>query len=287
MCLKEGVYKCEPYRVGLECRREEAAQTMGANAGGEREQDLVYHGTPATLEDLEVNTKSKPTSVSRMELLQRTEQARMALLSDLPPEIKLLFKRALDKGEAALGLQEAMARKAQREKKLDVIHLPAANTVLKGRVEQPTTLTEAERRPCTGTMKSTWDKFKIIVRWSIFAPAALVASVLAGGIVKYTLPFVPFPDIDIDDTSVASHASVDAIVGLAMGAAFVYIGARIAPSHKQVAYVLLAIMLVTIGMTIHSAVLSHSYWAVWSSIFSALAGLSIAIAASKGELNLD
>jgi hypothetical protein len=70
-----------------------------------------------------------------------------------------------------------------------------------------------------------------------------------------------------------------------MGAAFVYVGAKIAPSHrKQVSYILFAIMLVVIGMTILSAVLAQTYWAVWSSIFSALAGLCVAHAASKGEL---
>lgn len=85
-----------------------------------------------------------------------------------------------------------------------------------------------------------------------------------------------------------SRVFLEFISSAAMGVAFVYVGARLAPSHhKIVAYVLAALGLVAAGFVLFPAFMVSDYWAVWA-VFSLVTGLGLtAYSVSTGEVELE
>ena len=72
-----------------------------------------------------------------------------------------------------------------------------------------------------------------------------------------------------------------------MGAAFVYVGAKVAPMHhKIVAYVLAGVGLVAAGFMLFPAFMVSNYWAVWAGL-SLILGVGVtAYSVSIGKVEL-
>ena len=72
-----------------------------------------------------------------------------------------------------------------------------------------------------------------------------------------------------------------------MGAAFVYVGAKIAPLHKKiVAYVLAGIGLICAGFMLFPAIMIANYWAIWGSVALILGAGVTAYSVRMGETDL-
>jgi hypothetical protein len=125
-----------------------------------------------------------------------------------------------------------------------------------------------------------------ILRWILFLPAACFAAWLTWFVVSVVNRITMGRYIDPD--SFLSRVFIEWISHAAMGAAFVYIGARVAPNHRtKVAYALSCLSLVGAGFLLFPAFLIADYWAVWSG-FSLIIGVgATAYSVSIGEINID
>ena len=73
-----------------------------------------------------------------------------------------------------------------------------------------------------------------------------------------------------------------------MGAAFVYAGAKVAPSYqKRVVYALTALGLVLAGFMLFPAFIISDYWAIWSGISLVIGLGATAYSVSVGDVNFD
>jgi len=125
---------------------------------------------------------------------------------------------------------------------------------------------------------------KRIGRWLLFLPGALVASILAGGLVKlfcrYTDMFGAF-----DPDTWFGRATTEATSGAVIGAAFVYAGAAIAPTHRQrVCFGLAALGLVITGAGLLANLVVSNYWGVWQGVFIGFGAAAVAYSTHEGEL---
>ena len=130
-------------------------------------------------------------------------------------------------------------------------------------------------------------QFKIVVRWLAFLPAAFLAAWLAWLVVmlgnRLTMGMQ-----GADPDSFLSHAFIEFISHASMGAAFVYTGAKVAPSyHKIVAYVLAAFGLVAAGFLLFPALMVTNYWAVWAAASLVFGVGGTAYSVSTGEVELE
>ncbi len=96
-------------------------------------------------------------------------------------------------------------------------------------------------------------------RWLIFLPASLIGAyliqVIATALATFSLSFV-FTEPD----SLASRLFVPWLGNILFGASLVYIGTRIAPTHKViVALSLTGVLLVFLGLVIGAAYLFDEY----------------------------
>ena len=91
----------------------------------------------------------------------------------------------------------------------------------------------------------------------------------------------------VDPDSFLSKVFIEFISHAVMGAAFVYVGAKIAPFHKNiVAYVLATIGLVFGGFLLFPSILVENYWAIWGGISLILGVVLTAYSVSTGETEL-
>jgi hypothetical protein len=88
------------------------------------------------------------------------------------------------------------------------------------------------------------------------------------------------------DTELGS-VFIEFISHAVMGAAFVYVGAKVAPMHHMiVAYVLAGVGLVTAGFMLFPALLVSNYWAVWAGLALILGVGVTAYLVSIGDVEL-
>ncbi|WP_325164390.1 hypothetical protein [Frateuria sp.] len=81
---------------------------------------------------------------------------------------------------------------------------------------------------------------------------------------------------------------LDVVASALMGAAFVYVGARIAPaSRKPVGYVLTVTIILIAGFLAFPAVTQHDWWALIGCVAMASGGAVVAHSAAIGELDFD
>ena len=112
-----------------------------------------------------------------------------------------------------------------------------------------------------------------VFRWICFLPAALLAAVIVRLLVAALNRFTFGVTLLLDPDSFLARVFIEFISDSAMGAAFVYVGARVAPSHhKIVAYVLAGVGLVAAGFLLFPAVEDSNYWVVWN-VFSLILGI--------------
>lgn len=106
-----------------------------------------------------------------------------------------------------------------------------------------------------------------VVRWICVLPGALLAALLAQGLAKL------FNYWQLGD-GLFARFFIECISGSALGGAFVYAGAYIAPTHKrQTAIVMISIVAAFFGMGLFAAFLQGGR--VWAYVY----GLAMMIAA--------
>ena len=128
---------------------------------------------------------------------------------------------------------------------------------------------------------------RIVLRWVAFLPAALLAAWVAWLLVmlgnRLTMGMQ-----GINPDSFLSRTFIEFISHAAMGAAFVYAGAKVAPAHHRiVAYVLAGLGLVAAGFLLFPAFMVANYWAIWAGISLAIGVGATAYSVSIGEVELE
>lgn len=129
-------------------------------------------------------------------------------------------------------------------------------------------------------------KTMIIMRWITFLPGAFLTSWLAWLIVGF-LNRITMAMAGLDPTSFLSKMFVEFISHAVMGAAFVYVGSKIAPRHnKLIAYVLAGIGVIVAGFMLSFAIMVANYWAIWGSVSLILSCGVMAYSVFKSEIAL-
>lgn len=124
------------------------------------------------------------------------------------------------------------------------------------------------------------------VRWTVFLPSALLAGWVAW-LIGTALNKLALTLSGVNPDSFFAHAFIELVSSAAMGAAFVYAGARIAPSQKEiVAYTLAGFALIAAGLMLYPALMVSNYWSVWA-VVSLVFGIGIITYSIRlGELKL-
>jgi hypothetical protein len=112
-------------------------------------------------------------------------------------------------------------------------------------------------------------QFKDVVRWILILPTSVLGSWLAYYVVAVG-EAIGMSAAGADPNSTMGQVYMVGLSHMLMGAAWVYLGARIAPKNNElVAYALAAIGLVFCGFFLFPAVLSSEYWAIGGAICAA------------------
>ena len=103
-----------------------------------------------------------------------------------------------------------------------------------------------------------------VIRWATFLPIAIMSSYLAFIVVNilnnFSLLFV-----SINSDAFFYKVYLEWVSNIAMGAAFIYVGAKIVPKYKkEVSFCLAIVGLVVMGAMMYSSIMSKAYWSVWA-----------------------
>jgi len=105
-----------------------------------------------------------------------------------------------------------------------------------------------------------------VLRWICVLPGAVVGGLVAAGVVNLVNQLT-FRWEGFDPESFMSHLYIQGVSSAVLGAATIYIGARVAPAYKtRVALALSGLVLVFGGFTMFPSVLSENWWAVYSTV---------------------
>ena len=126
-----------------------------------------------------------------------------------------------------------------------------------------------------------------ILRWIVFLPgapgAAWLAWVLINILGRFSLGYV-----GIQSNSFLGQFYFNTAGQAAMGAAFVFVGAYIAPYHRKfVAYCLAGIGFVISGFMLFPAIMVKNYWAIWGSLCVVLGVGAVTYSIYQGEIKTD
>jgi hypothetical protein len=106
------------------------------------------------------------------------------------------------------------------------------------------------------------------LRWLAILPASTIAAWLAYYLMTFAWNIsLSMQGIDLNNFLV--HSCNLAASGLAMGGAFVYVGAYVAPSYKlptAIALAVIAVLLMCATIALGLYVGSPDYWALWQAI---------------------
>jgi len=135
-------------------------------------------------------------------------------------------------------------------------------------------------------METTQNRAIIVLRWIALAPGALLASWLAWILVnvigRFGLNYAM-----VEPNSFLAQLYFNTAGHAAMGAAFVYVGARIAPAHHRViAYILAGLGLVLSGFLLFPSIMVQNLWAIWGAICTALGVGGVTYYIHKGETDI-
>ncbi len=105
-----------------------------------------------------------------------------------------------------------------------------------------------------------------ILRWLVFIPGAILGAWLAWILLnilgRFSLDYV-----GVEHDSFIAQFYFNTSGHAAMGASFVYVGAKISPSYQRiVAYVLAGFGILIGGFMLFPAIMVGSGWAIWGSI---------------------
>ncbi len=126
----------------------------------------------------------------------------------------------------------------------------------------------------------------IVLRWITFFPGALLASWITW-FLSVLVNRLTMGMQGVDPDSFLSRVFIEFNSHALMSAAFVYAGAKIAPSNRKlVAYVLAGFGLVTSGFLVLPALALPNYWAIWATIGLILGFAAAGYAVSAGETDL-
>jgi len=126
-----------------------------------------------------------------------------------------------------------------------------------------------------------------MARWVLVLPAAFAAS-WAAYLVVTVLNRLTMGMQGIDADGFLTRIFIEAISSGAMGCAFVFAGAKIAPREQnKVGFGLVAIGLVLAGVMLFPAIWMTNWWAVWSGVSLAAGLVAAAAAIHSGEMKLE
>lgn len=126
----------------------------------------------------------------------------------------------------------------------------------------------------------------VVLRWIALIPAAFLGGWLAWIVVAWGNR-ITMSMSGVDPSGFLARAFIEFISHCALGAAFIYFGARVAPSRRKVvAYGLTAVGLLMAGGLVLTAVLSSTYWSVWAGLSLAVGLVVAAFAVNTGEMKL-
>jgi len=124
------------------------------------------------------------------------------------------------------------------------------------------------------------------LRWLILAPVSVGGGWLAW-LITTAINRLSLFAVGIDPNSFIGRAYVEAISAICMGIAFVYVGARVAPTHrKQTSFALAGVGLLMVGFSMTSAMMTTNYWALWADVFAGIGAGAATFAINRGEINL-
>src|SRR5690242_17135622 len=113
------------------------------------------------------------------------------------------------------------------------------------------------------------EKYKIIARWMLFIPAAFTAGALAASAYQLVNRLGGFLH-GFDPTSPLHKAWLVGFSGVIAGAAFVYVGARVASLYKkQVAFCLAGLGILFIAAGIAFSFHAEDYWEIYNGLAAA------------------
>ena len=126
----------------------------------------------------------------------------------------------------------------------------------------------------------------VILRWILFIPSAVLTAWLAWFLVLH-LNRIAMLFSGIDPNSFLTKVCIEYISHFAMGAAFIYVGAKVAPFHKKIiSCILVGIGLIVAGFMLFPAIMVANYWTIWGCISLILGCAFSAYSVFAGETDL-
>ena len=132
------------------------------------------------------------------------------------------------------------------------------------------------------------DRVKYVARWIAMVPCALAALLLAPPIVGvlFWISTLAAPAV-FDPESLLDRLFFEAVSNGAGGAAFVFVGARIAPDRRlHAAYALAALSVLISGITLYLAAEMGDLWAIWEIAWTGIRSFAVVFWIRKGEIDL-
>lgn len=113
-------------------------------------------------------------------------------------------------------------------------------------------------------------KATLVGRWVVVLPAAAVSAILVQ-LLFALVGWITLRFVGMDPDALITHGYLLALSGGMMGAAFVYVGARVAPDCRRVVALSLAgLTLFLVGVVAMASLLMHDHWALWQGAFCGL-----------------
>jgi hypothetical protein len=126
-----------------------------------------------------------------------------------------------------------------------------------------------------------------VFRWVVFIPGAVLGAWLAWIILnilgRFSLSYA-----GVEPESFIAQLYFNTAGHAAMGAAFVYVGAKIAPTHQRVvAYVMSGLGLVLDGFALFPAIMTESGWAIWGAVCVVIGIGAVVYSIHMGETDIE
>ena len=126
-----------------------------------------------------------------------------------------------------------------------------------------------------------------ILRWITFVPAAFLSAWLVYA-ATVLLNRLSISMAGADPDGFLNKVLVTCVSYAVMGAAFVYVGSRIAPGNRKVvAFSLTLVGVLIAGAATFASAVQRDLWSVAGSICMALGSGAVAYSVAEGELDLD
>jgi hypothetical protein len=125
----------------------------------------------------------------------------------------------------------------------------------------------------------------LILRWIAVLPAAVVAGVVAGSLV-IAVDRWGMTMQGLNPGSFFNLLVVNALSGAATGAAWVYAGVKVAPTHKTpVAFILAVLSILGAGFTLFLALAMSRGWAIYSTVWWTVGTSAVAWSIYSGAIS--